>query len=72
MIVMIAVIHRARRNQKRQNHTRRRLTTSSSRSFRLSEPKRLGHGIARRVPMSTRPRKVMMSTNVRSSDFQIP
>ena len=38
----------ASRYQKRQNHARRRLTTSSSRSRASSVPNRLGHGMTRR------------------------
>jgi hypothetical protein len=55
-------------NQKRQNQTRRRLTTSSSRSCWLSEPNRLGHGIARRNSRSTSPRKAITRKKVPTSD----
>ena len=47
---------RTRRKSQPQLHARRRLTTSSSRSFRSSVPKRLGHGIVWRVRMSIAPR----------------
>jgi hypothetical protein len=45
------------RNQKRQNHARRRLTTSSSLSRVSSVPNRLGHGMNRRRTRSISPRK---------------
>src|SRR5919197_3092320 len=45
------------RTSRLQNHDRRRATTSSSFSCRSSIPKRLGHGMSRRTPRSTSPRK---------------
>ena len=68
---MIA-IQIAARSQKRQNHTRRRLTTSSSRSLRLSSPNRLGHGIARLNARSTMPRNAITIRNVARSDVPSP
>ena len=43
--------------QNRQNQTRLRATTSSSRSCALSNPKRLGRGMSRWKTRSTTPRK---------------
>src|SRR4026207_162501 len=43
--------------QNRQNQTRRRATTSSSRSCWLSRPKRLGRGISRWKTTAMTPRK---------------
>jgi hypothetical protein len=45
--------------QKRQNQARRRATTSSWRSCSLSEPNRLGQGIAFRKKRSVTPRATM-------------
>ena len=56
-------------SQKRQNQVRRRATTSSSRSWALSEPKRLGHGIVRRKSRSTKPRNAITRANAASSAF---
>ena len=52
----------ARRTQRRQNHARRRARTSSSLSRGSSVPKRLGHGITRRMKTSTIPRNAMAPT----------
>ena len=54
--------------QKRQNQTRRRATTSSSRSCWLSSPKRLGRGIIRWKTRSTRPRKTTTSASAARID----
>ena len=54
--------------QKRQNQARRRATTSSSRSSWLSEPKRLGHGIAFRKKRSVTPRPTITSTSAATLD----
>jgi hypothetical protein len=70
MTVMIRTAQTASRSQKRQNQARRRLTTSSSRRFTLSEPKRLGHGIVRLKSRSTLPRKAMTHRNVATSDHR--
>ena len=56
-------------NQNFQNQERRRPTTSSSRSSRLSMPKRLGVGIMRRKSRSAKPRKTMITPSVASSAF---
>ena len=71
MIVMKIAENVKNRNQKRQNHARRRLTTSSSRSSRLSVPKRLGHGMLRLKIRSTRPRKPITRKNVAISDSRM-
>src|SRR5688572_20276352 len=54
--------------QKRQNQTRRRATTSSSRSWGLSRPKRLGRGIALWKARSATPRKQTTKRNAASTD----
>ena len=55
-------------NQKRQNQTRRRAITSSSRSCLLSSPNRLGRGISRWKTRSTTPRKQMTSPSAARVD----
>ena len=54
--------------QNRQNQTRLRATTSSSRSCWLSSPKRLGRGISRWKTMSTTPRKQTTSPSAATID----
>ena len=54
--------------QKRQNQTRRRATTSSSRSCWLSRPNRLGRGISRWNTRSTSPRKTTTSPSAATVD----
>jgi hypothetical protein len=56
-------------NQKRQNQARRRPTTSSSRSSRLSIPNRLGFGISLRKSRSAIPRKTTTIATVAISAF---
>jgi len=65
--IPITTSHSSSLNHRRQNHTRLRATTSSSRSA-SSAPKRLGHGMKRRSTTSTRPRNAITSRNVPSSD----
>ena len=60
-----------RLTQKRQNQTRRRATTSSSRSCWLSRPKRLGRGISRWKRRSMTPRKQTTSAE-RGEDRPVP
>ena len=58
-------------SQKRQNQTRRRATTSSSRSCWLSSPKRLGRGMKRWKTRSKTPRK-QTTTSERGEDRPVP
>ncbi len=59
-------------NQKCQNHTRRRATTSSSRSAGLSIPNRFGHWMKRWKIRSRRPRKAAIASSVPRSAQPIP
>ena len=54
----------ASRYQKRQNQWRRRLRTSSSRTWSSSSANRLGHGMNLRKIRSSRPRKANAATAV--------
>ena len=58
-------------SQKRQNQARRRAITSSSRSWGLSWPNRLGDGISRRNTSSATPRKTMIVPAVATSDHRV-
>jgi hypothetical protein len=66
--VIRARITTAKRNFLYQYQARRRLTTSSSFSRFSSVPNRLGHGMKRRTPISTRPRVAMTMPNVAAID----
>jgi hypothetical protein len=65
--LITAATIRANRAVRPQNHARRRASRSSSFSRRSSTPKRLGHGISRRVPTSTSPRKAATAPTVPAS-----
>jgi hypothetical protein len=68
-VMVIAITTRsATLNQKRQNHARRLPTTSASRNWALSTPKRLGHGISFRKISSAKPRKTITTARAAMSD----
>ena len=67
-IVMIAARKIPTRNRNRHVQARRRLTTSSSRRRGSSVPKRLGHGMRRRMTRSRKPRKARTTSTVQAID----